>query len=210
MPFVPVAQLDRASASEAEGYWFESSRGYLFVGHGRTRRNSSNSASGLGRVGPLAWSWAQFHHPLTRVPSQPLSWRPAFCAVHWIPGAPSTILSVRARSLDHERGHRRGIQNRRSESQREESRSRSKQAHRARMAAHRWLGGRCLRSNASMVVLPGDGAADSLNRRCIECGIYSTICKAAFHRGRRSRKAMSLRGGFHLGDAPCHTPSDSS
>src|SRR5256885_1122091 len=25
---VPVAQLDRASASEAEGYWFESSRGY--------------------------------------------------------------------------------------------------------------------------------------------------------------------------------------
>src|SRR5262249_20234982 len=25
---VPVAQLDRASASEAEGYWFEPSRGY--------------------------------------------------------------------------------------------------------------------------------------------------------------------------------------
>ena len=26
---VPVAQLDRVSASEAEGYWFEPSRGYL-------------------------------------------------------------------------------------------------------------------------------------------------------------------------------------
>ncbi len=27
---VPVAQLDRVSASEAEGYWFESSRGYFY------------------------------------------------------------------------------------------------------------------------------------------------------------------------------------
>src|SRR5579862_4763438 len=27
---VPVAQWDRASASEAEGYWFDSSRGYFF------------------------------------------------------------------------------------------------------------------------------------------------------------------------------------